>query len=87
MKSQIKKLEISYFLICSSVEKRGTSACIVEQPIYLFFNTHSALTSGQVHYKISFNRKESIFYNAKLQHAVHFFNRMISLHSILMISW
>ena len=87
MKSQIKKLEISYFLICSSVEKRGTSACIVEQPIYFFFNTHSALTSGQIHYKISFNRRESMFYNAKLQHVVvHFFNSMISLHFILMIS-
>ena len=64
MKSQIQKLEISYFLICSSVEKRGTSACIVEQPITSFFNTHSALTSGQIHYTISFNKREAIFYNA-----------------------
>ena len=63
MKSQIKKLEISYFLVCSSVEKRGTSACIVEQPITSFFNTHSALTSGQIHYTISFNKREAIFYN------------------------
>ena len=64
MKSQIKKLEISYFLICL---KKGTSACVVEQPICFFFHTQSALKSCQIHYKISFNRRESIFYNAKLQ--------------------
>ena len=65
MKSQIKKLEISYFLIC--LKKRGTSACVLEQPICFFFHTQSALSSRQIHYKISFNRRESIFYNAKLQ--------------------
>ena len=64
MKSQNKKLEISYFLIC--LKKRHISLCSRAADL-LLFHTQSVLSLRQIHYKISFNRRESIFYNAKLQ--------------------
>ena len=64
MKSQIKKLEISYFLIC--LKKRHISLCSRAADMLLFsYPKCPYFTSNSLQDKLQ--RRESIFYNAKLQ--------------------